>query len=406
MIFTSGDNTGTMPVLYHAAKAAGRISGGNKMNSETSARRRAVPLYVQCAEEIARRIKDRLYGVGEFIPPERELSQEFKVARLTIRKSLAALIRQGLLQPVPGAGTRVLPPAKPRAPRTYQVACVMPRNVRPPAISPFYIDIFGGLERELAEQSYRLVFAAFDEDDFWSDAAPRRAEEFLARGRYDGAVFIDGVPDSFIGVFIRHNLPLVLVDKQMEDAPIASVMPDNLAGARQAVKHLLDLGHRRIVFLGAPEDPVVATRRNGFQLAHIEAGLVPVPELMLIGGYQPGPAHAAIQAALVGRRTRDFTAVFAINDEAAIGAMKALQEAGRRIPDDVSVVGFDDIPMAEHTHPPLTTVRILRAEMGRQAARALVRQMTGGVNRDETPPRLTLQTELIVRQSSAAPTIG
>ncbi len=366
-----------------------------------------IPLYLQCANVIAERIQNKRYGVGDFIPPERELCKEFNVARLTIRRSLAELVRSGLLERVPGAGTRVVE-RKRKSAATRSICCVTVRNVRPLSLSPFYADIFSGVEKELAGTSFHLVFAAFEKNELWDEqggaraqAARVRAAQLAKRSGFSGVLFIDGIPDEFVLAIHQYGIPLVLTDKQMAHPCISSVMPDNFAGAQEAARYLLDLGHRRIAFLAAPKDPVVEARFEGFLEAHREAGIKFEQRLYLAGGYEILPAFDAMTAFLKSCRKKDLpTAVMAVNDEAAIGALKALQKHGLRVPADVSVIGFDDISWSAHTEPPLTTVRIMREEMGRLATKLLLRQIE---TKNAPAAKLLMHTELVARDSCAKP---
>jgi DNA-binding LacI/PurR family transcriptional regulator len=337
------------------------------------------------------------------------LSREFKVARLTVRKSLSELMQRGLLESVPGAGNRVVTPEKIPA-RALAIRCVTVRNVRPVSLSPFYADIFSGIEQETARSDGQLVFSAFEKTELWdangkarASDARTRATRMLKEGGFSGVIFIDGVPDEFVMAVHKSGIPLVLADKFMSHPGVSSVVPDNVSGARVAARHLLDLGHRRIAFLAAPSDPVVESRYQGFLKAHEEAGVRFDQKLLIQGGYEIGPAQDAMKKFLASRSKRDLpTAVFAINDEAAIGVMKALQAQGMKVPDDVSVIGFDDIAWASHTEPPLTTVRIQREEMGRLAANLLIRQIEAGSGKAPAT-KLLMQTELVVRMSCAKP---
>ena len=370
-------------------------------------KKKPVPFYVQCADVLAGRIRMKDYPVGGFIPSERDLCREFKVARLTVRKSLSELVRRGLLESVPGAGNRVVTPERNTA-RALAIRCVTVRNVRPVSLSPFYADIFSGIEQETARSGCQLVFSAFEKAELWdangkarSADVRTRAARLLKEGGFNGVVFIDGVPDEFVLAVHKSGVPLVLADKFMSHSGVSSVVPDNISGARDAARYLLDLGHRRIAFLAASQDPVVEARYRGFLKAHEEVGARFDPKLFIRGGYEISPAHAAMKEFLARRRKQDRpTAVFAINDEAAIGVMKALQAQGVKVPDDVSVIGFDDIAWASHTEPPLTTIRIQREEMGRLAANLLIRQIEAGP--DKAPAtKLLMRTELVVRESCA-----
>jgi DNA-binding LacI/PurR family transcriptional regulator len=191
------------------------------------------------------------------------------------------------------------------------------------------------------------------------------------------------------------EVPLVAVGCGTS-APLASVAVDNAAGAMAATRYLLGLGHRCVHYVGGPETSLDGQERTaGWRQALISAGVRP-PEILTgdwssRSGYAAGRALAAMP---------EVTAVLCINDQMALGVIRAMSESGRAVPDDVSVVGFDDIPEAEFFRPPLTTVRQDFAELGRRALRLLV-QKIGGARADG--PQQPVGTQLVVRDSAARP---
>jgi DNA-binding LacI/PurR family transcriptional regulator len=191
------------------------------------------------------------------------------------------------------------------------------------------------------------------------------------------------------------EVPLVAVGCGTS-APLASVAVDNAAGARAATQYLLGLGHRMVYLVGGPETSLDGQERAaGWRQALISAGVTP-PEV-IAGDWSSRAGFAAGQELAA---MPEVTAVLCLNDQMALGVLRAMSEAGRAVPGDVSVVGFDDIPEAEFFRPPLTTVRQDFAELGRRALRLLV-QKIGGARADG--PQQPVGTELIVRASAASP---
>ena len=185
-------------------------------------------------------------------------------------------------------------------------------------------------------------------------------------------------------------LPVVTLQTGADDATSAGI--DQVAGARAAVQHLLDLGHRRIQQLAGPDEFLEAgLRRRAVEAALAERGFAPLPTLT--GDWSADSGYAA--GALVDPAA---TAVVCGNDQMALGLIHALVDTGRRVPDDVSVVGFDDIPESAHSLPPLTTVHQDFEEVGRRAVAVLVHRLDGG----EAPPRELIEPSLTVRASTAA----
>ena len=194
---------------------------------------------------------------------------------------------------------------------------------------------------------------------------------------------------------VQAEVPLVAVGCGTS-APLASVAVDNAAGATTATQYLLGLGHRRVHYVGGPKTSLDAQEREaGWRGALAAAGVD--PREVIRGDWS---ARSGYQAGRALAQRPEVTAIFCVNDRMALGVLRALSEAGRPVPGDVSVVGFDDIPEAEFFGPPLTTVRQEFAELGRRALRLLVLKIAGGHADGPQPP---VGTELVVRASAARP---
>ncbi|GAA0464246.1 LacI family transcriptional regulator [Paractinoplanes deccanensis] len=197
--------------------------------------------------------------------------------------------------------------------------------------------------------------------------------------------------------FVERGIPIVTIDPVDVPSPeIPSVGATNFHGGMEATAHLTGLGHRRVGFIeGPPERGVSIARLHGYQAALSRAGIAPDPELVRAGPFTFDAGFTAA-ADLLSRPDRP-TALFACNDTLALGAIEAARTLGLRIPEDVSVVGFDDMPVSQWSAPPLTTVRQPFAEMGSVAMRRLLR-LAGGAPLDS--PRVELAAELIIRKST------
>jgi LacI family transcriptional regulator len=225
--------------------------------------------------------------------------------------------------------------------------------------------------------------------------------ERLMRGTTDGALLLlpEESPDE-LRMLKRQGFPFVVVDPR-EPVPegIAVVSAGHAAGAREATEHLLQLGHRRIgAITGIPHWVATEERLTGFRTALAGAGLLPDPSLLVEGDWLISGGFAAAER-LLARPDRP-TAVFAFNDNIAIGVLQAARVHGLRVPDDLSIVGFDDLEEASIVDPPLTTVRQPLAELGRMGASLLVRLVDG---QRVDALRVELATKLIVRGSTAPP---
>lgn len=218
-------------------------------------------------------------------------------------------------------------------------------------------------------------------------------------GRRAGVILVTtGITGQQWRHFTEQGIPVVMIDPVNLPGPeVPSVGASNFNGGMTATGHLLELGHRRVGFIeGPPAKMMSIARLHGYRAALAQAGLAVEPELTVAGEFSFDGGFAAASR-LLALRPRP-TAIFASNDLQAFGAIEAARTLGLRVPQDLSLVGFDDTPAAQWSAPPLTTVRQPFAEMGRVAMRSLVQLADGG---ELASPRVELATELIVRKSTA-----
>jgi LacI family transcriptional regulator len=228
----------------------------------------------------------------------------------------------------------------------------------------------------------------------------RQFASHVSAKSFDGLLVIEpeGTLDYIADLHVR-GLPIVLIDDRGHQPLFPSVATTNRTGGAQAAQHLLGLGRRRpLVITGHDRFGCTQQRMAGFSDAYTAAGYPLPPELLFPGDFTFECGQLAVRGLLDERVP--FDAVFAHNDLSAAGAMKSVHEAGLTVPDDVAVVGFDDIPLAAHTDPPLTTVHQPLRQMGETAARMLMAYFAGTPLPD-TPN--VIPTNLVVRGSTAAP---
>ncbi|SOD84786.1 LacI family DNA-binding transcriptional regulator [Streptomyces sp. Ag109_G2-15] len=240
------------------------------------------------------------------------------------------------------------------------------------------------------EAGYLVSSIALDTAD--RDTVVRAVDGLGAEGA-DGVIAI--APQLWVGKALAEaalDVPLVVLENDLEDGT-PWVTADSWAGARAATDHLLALGHETVWHVAGPQGWTSADRRVLSWTAALKAAGAPVPA-PLFGDWSPDSGYD------LGRRLADrtdVTAVFASNDQMALGVLRALHEAGRRVPEDVSVVGYDDIPEAAHLLPPLTTVRTDFAEIGRRSLHLLVNRIG---RTEDSPVDPVVPVELIVRRST------
>ncbi|MFJ4005512.1 LacI family DNA-binding transcriptional regulator [Streptomyces sp. NPDC090023] len=228
------------------------------------------------------------------------------------------------------------------------------------------------------------------------------ADQVAGRRPHGVVLVLSGLDESQRALLTSRSVPFVVMDPAGDPgADVPSVGATNWQGGLAATRHLIDLGHTRIGAIGGPSRMMCARARlDGYRSALESAGLPADPALIREGDFHHESGHR-LGLDLLGRPDRP-TAVFAGNDLQALGLYEAARELGLRVPEDVSVVGFDDLPVARWVGPPLTTVRQPLTEMAEAAAR-LVLELGRGERRERTATRLELATSLVVRSSTAAP---
>ncbi|GGR59056.1 LacI family transcriptional regulator [Deinococcus seoulensis] len=266
-----------------------------------------------------------------------------------------------------------------------------------PALDPVSVEIAQGVQAALSEARYDMLLYTTSAD------AGRERERVtaLSQGLSDGLLIaMPRAAAADVQIFERSRVPVVLINYNGPDTRLPTVLADNFVPARQATEYLLGLGHRRIGFItGDAGSGQSHERLRGYRAALEHAGLAVDEHLVRTGDFTQvrGFAAAAELLALPERPT----AIFAANDFSAVGAMEAARHLGLRIPEDVSVVGFDDIPLASQVFPPLTTVRHPFRALGEGAAQLLLSILDG---KAVPAGPVNLASELVVRGSTAART--
>ena len=269
-------------------------------------------------------------------------------------------------------------------------------------VNPFWLRILQGAEREANKSSIKTTYRSVNE----LAHLPQLLLNTIKELGIDGVLLVGPATAEVVRTIQLSGLPVVLVDNYIPQTSIDAVLSDNFEGARQAVEHLLDRGHQQIGFIGGPfltTEPrpinkvyTIERRAAGYRTALLDAGLKVDYNLYEAANLTPDGGYQACKRLL--ERKAAFTALFCANDETAIGAMKALREWGLNIPGDVSIVGFDDIEMAEHYNPALTTVRVNKEGMGAAAIKTLIARAN---DPEAVSYTVMLEVELVSRHSVA-----
>ncbi len=325
----------------------------------------------------AARIEDvaRIAGVST-ATVSRALSDPERVSPAARERVMAAVAQVGYQ---PNQAARSL-----RSQKSRMVLVVLPdiSNV-------FFSKILHGIEDVLFEAGYGMIIGDLD----GSPEKEARFAAFLATGHVDGAILLNG---HLIAGPAPASVPLVALCEAIPDAGIPQIEVDNRGAARAATLYLASRGHTRIAYVTGPSGNVLERERfAGYRDGLAQAGLALDPDLVFAGDYTLAAGAAAAEA-IAQLRARPG-AVFCSSDEMAIGLMGGLDAAGIGVPDEISVVGFDDIEFAAMARPALTTIHQPRRELGRTGARVLLDLLAGR----PAPAHVRLETRLVERLSAA-----
>jgi LacI family transcriptional regulator len=286
---------------------------------------------------------------------------------------------------VPNASAKAL-----ASQRAQAIGLVMTRSPEHIASDAFLPKIIAGLLTEIKQEQFRLLIEVVEDEH--EDAYIK-----LVRAKHiDGMIILTpNIADKGIAQLQKIGIPTVLFGALPGHA-LPYVQIDNIKAAKQATQHLLDLGHREIAFItnAHPSYSSAQDRLTGYENALRDAGIQVKNDLIEYGDFSPGSGYRAMQRIL--EKKIPFTAVFVASDNVALGTKSALNKAGLSIPDDVSMVGFDDLPWAAFSNPPLTTIRLPANEMAIKASQLLLDIIQ---EKEIETKEIILDTEIVIRES-------
>ncbi len=257
--------------------------------------------------------------------------------------------------------------------------------------SPFYAETLAGIEQGFTDTQFHPMFIS----GYWRAESEREAIEILMARRVDGIITLGGNLEDAYLLELAQRVPVVAVGRTIPQLEHQCLTIDQIHGAYEAVQHLIGLGHRRIAHIAGPSTHRDSSERlAGYQQALTNFGLEFDADLVVEGNFQERSGLLAMEQ-LLARHT-DITAVFAANDQMCFGARLALYRRGIRVPEDMSLIGFDDLFSAGFTTPPLTTIRQPGEEMGIGAAKMVLNLLEGHQLQIPTPV-----PSLIIRESTA-----
>lgn len=315
------------------------------------------------------------------------LNKRNGVAPETRQRVLNAAEQLGYFQQIRGLGGR---------PSTIStIGVLMKLNVQEPSVNPFYSYVLAGAERECQRQNLSLMYANIEVDEYSKALA---WPPMLLDQQVDGLMVVGAfLEETIADISQQAGMPIVLVDGYAFNNGYDMIITDNLNGAFNAVSYLIEQGHRHIGLIGSAANayPSVRERRKGYTRALKLNGIT---ETYIEDS--PLDRDEAYRTTLrLLERAPQITAIFGCNDDTAIGCMRAARDMGRRLPEDLSVIGFDDIDLAQEIIPPLTTMHVDKVLMGAVGVRHLIDRAS---DPDRPTLTVTMGTQLIVRDSVMA----
>ncbi|MBZ0297722.1 MAG: GntR family transcriptional regulator [Anaerolineae bacterium] len=356
----------------------------------------APPLYVQVAAILRQRFLSGDVHEGDPLPSEKALCAEFSIARGTLRQALRLLEEEGYLRREQGRGTFITLHGRPQtAPFNRHLAFIVP-YVRDSSVSSILV----GFQEVAEEAGFSVIFNHVNNDPHQQEEVIRKLVKQDVQGIALYPVNSDHVPP--VDALVQAHYPIVMVDRYLRDLTTDCVMSDHFGGALLGTQHLLDCGHTRIGFINWLSSSISLEHRElGYQQALYERGIpFDADFICRIEGY-PVAELTALKAYL--SRDDRPTAIFAANDQIAIALYRAAAALGLSIPDDLAIVGFDNLDVSVHLDPPLTTVEQPFKQIGAKTAERVLARING----DRSPLQaITLSPHLIQRESVAAMTLS
>lgn len=349
------------------------------------------PLYEQIYNSLKQDIHGGKYNDADLLPSERELGSMFGVERITVRKALENLASDGLVVKVPGLGTRVNILPTPDFDQSHgdTILFILPesKGSMEKITDTFNAKLFYCIEKAARLKDYNLLYRTVGSSDTLAT---------LLSANVAGIIFVSKVEDKLLLETAKANIPAVGIGNASDS--FTSILSDDVTGAFAAVDHLIALGHQNIAAIQGMAGYITSQQRlEGYKKALHFAGIPFRPELIRQGDWTYDGGYAAMRE-LLDKHDSLPTAVFAFNDVTAFGAIAAIADSGFAIPEDISVVGFDDIDQCEYMRPQLSTVSVDIDLIAKVTVNNLLTAIEAKRNFNLT---ISTPTKLVTRDSTA-----
>jgi DNA-binding LacI/PurR family transcriptional regulator len=348
------------------------------------------------ADTLRKEIKSGVFQADERLPSMDDLSQQYSMNRITVKRALSELRAEGLIYSIPAQGTYVAKKESHIAPATQNdrktIGLVL-SGIHPHSYGSYHVDIVTGIQEALSDIEWYLMLVTL------SEPSEDRAYEHVMQIQLDGAIYLGTFEPSLLRRLVKSGPPSVLIDQKMRGLKSDIINVDNYGGAFEATSYLIELGHRSLACVTGFKGHISDERKAGVIEAWAEKGL-PASDIQWIeGNFQRETGCEAAKKILKSKKHP--TAIFCFNDEMAAGVLQTLLGSGKvKVPQDISVMGFDNINWTIATYPQLSTVQVERFAMGKLAVQRLQDTLT---NKDHTPTSTSVSTQLQERDSTSGP---
>lgn len=356
-------------------------------------------LYKKVYEDLKNQIINGELSNGSLLPSEREIGELYHVDRTTVRKAIQLLVEEELAEKHAGKGTVVLSSKKHEpvgsgsfsAPQNGTIAFLLPKGNRnnDRITVPFYSQLFYGVEKNCKRFGYSLIYSTLDETDDLETVLTQNVSNIA------GVMFVSNICEKHIDQALQIGIPAILINSHSEK--ISSISTDNFTGTYMACEHLIELGHKDICVLNGIEQYHSARERlRGVRYAMKDHGLTLREKYIISGNSWEFEGGFDAVSSMLASVDKLPTAIIAFNDRMAIGALQAIQKAGLKTPEDISVVGFDNSEQASYSMPKLSSVEINIPIIVKAAVANLFFQIQMGEN---IPAKILIPVSYVERDS-------
>jgi len=352
------------------------------------------PLYKQIKKDILYQIENNELKKGEKIPSMVELSKHFEVSLITIKQAISELVNEGYLETRGSKGTYV---KDKRKERSKEVGIIFPAL----AVNPFFNEIYSSIENILKVNDFSFYVYNTDynierEIRYLKELKEKKVGGIIFCPCYSGS---DSPSVYLLSEFLEREIPVIFLDIKIEGIKIDYVRSDNFRGGYEATKYLIELGHKRIGFILSREVNTTSDRIKGYRKALEEYGMkyddLLIKKFNVRGNYEEIGYSGTLE--LMNLKNPP-TAIITSTDTIAIGIYKACHELRLKIPDDVSVIGYDNLSLSQYLIPALTTVDQRKYELGVETAKLLLRRVNG----DKEPYKDVILKPILLKRESCS----